>query len=190
MRSIPIFFVLALASRAIADPGDEHVAAYGLDPELVPPECRAVVTGTRMAARISVADCMAQENLEKLSLDASESSVASVRNAVARSFELLDSVATVGTPTERVEALRAESDLYTGMVSRMRRTAPNLAWYTTGKQLAEAQATHRAIEIAVAPWRDAARAADDTIVRISRAHPEIARDPIAHVAITQAVARR
>ena len=192
MRTAPILVVLSLASRALAEPGDQQAAAYGLDPELIPVQCRSAVTGTRMGARISLASCIADLELEKLSLDASSASVAAVRTATSYSLLLLESVVAVGSPVERAEALSAEADLYTGMVSRMRRTAPNLMWHTTGKQLAQAQEEHRQLETAIAPWVRAAAAADDMVRKISRAHPEIARDLVAHHALKRAgtVARR
>ena len=184
--------VLSVASPVLADPADEVAVSYGLDPELIPLQCRAVVSGTRMGARISLASCIAEEALDKLQLDVSTTSVTAMGRAVDYPMQLLGSVVAVGSPVERVQALRAESDLYRGMISRIRRTTEYLTWHTTGAQLARAKAQHRAVEIAIAPWLQAATAADGMIAQIARAHPEVARDPVAHFAVKRPppIARR
>ena len=179
--------VLLLAPLAHADAGRRQVEAYGLDPELVPAECQSVVTGTRMGARISVANCISHLALDGIDLDDSLDSVAKLNRAVRFADELLGSVITCGTPTERAEALRAQADQYAGMVARMRRTAAFLIWHVTGVALERAQEQHDNIEAAIAPWVETARTDDDMILRIAHAHPEVQRDPVAKIAVDAAI---
>lgn len=183
-----LVLVLMSAVSAHAAPSRAQVEAYGLDPELVPAACRGVVTGTVMGARISVASCASKLALEHLSLDDSAASIAALQRAVRWPTELLDSVIAAGTPIERAEALRAEADQLDGMVARLRRTAPNLSWHTTGRQLASAEGTHDSIETAIEPWVRAAAAANDTIIKIANQHPEVRQDPIAAIAVRSAEA--
>jgi hypothetical protein len=186
MRLATVLVVLSLSPLVHADAGRRQVEAYGLDPELVPVACQNVVTGTRMGARISVASCTAKLELGDLDLDDSIDSVRKMQRAVRFSMELLDSVSTCGTPIERAEALRAKADQYSGMVARMRGTAPYLSWHLTGSELERAHARHDAIEAAIAPWVLAAATADDTILRIAHDHPEVRRDSVASIAVTTA----
>ena len=181
-----LLFVLASALPVGATPSRALVASYGLDPELVPPTCRWVVTGTRMGARISVASCASRLALEKLELDDSPASVAVVERAVRWSAEVFDSVIAAGNPLERVVALHGRADQLDGMVARIRRTAPNLMWHTTGQELASAQDKHGMIEAAIAPWTRDAAAANDAIVQLARQHPDIRQDPVAAIAVKAA----
>ena len=177
-----------VSSAASASPG--QVAFYGLDPELVPTACQHVVTGTQMGARISVASCTANLALQNLSLTADGDWARQMATAVRYPVELLDSVITVGTDVERVEALRAKSDLYCGMISRMRRTAEQLAWHTTGTELDRATSQHDAIEDAISPWVLAVRVAEHAIHTISVQHPEIMSDPVARIAVQARIAMK
>jgi len=185
---VVLLLVLMSAASAHAAPTRAQVEAYGLDPELVPSACRGVVTGTLMGARISVASCASKLALERLSLDDSAASITALQRAVRWPTELLDSVIAAGNAIERVEALREEADQFEGMVARLRRTAPNLSWHTTGRQLASAEDTHDSIETAIAPWVRAAAAANDTIIKIANQHPEVRQDPVALIAVKSAEA--
>ncbi len=174
---LPIILVLA-SSSAFADPGAKRVVEYGLEPSAVPVACRTVLVGDPLAAKISVANCMAILNLKAAYVADTASSYASLADAAAPSLTMLQEVIDAGNPERALEALHAKADLLNGLVVRMRNTAPPIRWNTVGAPLELAQERHDAIEVATFDWRNEAENANRELLDLAVAHPESLNNPI------------
>ncbi|HEU4733463.1 MAG TPA: hypothetical protein VFT22_36470 [Kofleriaceae bacterium] len=170
ITGLPVILSLSLAGVAGADPA----AAPGLPamPSDLPARCAelshvpesAQIPGPQLAARISVANCMAEEAMNALALSPDAGSIHKLDAAVAPSLALLEAVIARGDPYWSVIAEDAMRDLYVGMVVRERRSIPG------GNVAALA-----AFEPLLAPWRDAAAHASGRITELAEANPSLAK---------------
>lgn len=80
----------------------------------------ATIAGPELAARISVANCMAMEKMAKLELQPNRGSINELDHAAEPSLAMLDDVIAHGDPQYRTIATAARADLLNGMVVRIR----------------------------------------------------------------------
>src|SRR5262249_8770 len=109
-----------------------------------------------LAARITLATCMADRAIAPLQLCDCGDSIAAIDTAVKPAMALLDDVITNADPSIQVIAEHTEGKLYTGLVTRMLATLPAAA-----AGASEAEATLRdmrkqTLDAQLAPWREAA----------------------------------
>jgi len=86
---------------------------------VVPPS--ATTTAPEFAARISVANCMANHALGQLTLQPTNASLDELDTAARPSIDMLDDVIAHGDPHNRDVAQQAKADLLNGMAIRIRR---------------------------------------------------------------------
>ncbi len=175
--------VLLSASVASATP----VSVPGLDPlpREIPTTCvalakvpaSAVSSGPTLAARVSVANCMAEVGMNAVARIADDASIAKLDQAVAPSIDILDSVIRAGDPYWKVVAENAKLDTYESMIVRERVSIP-------GSDVA----AHAALEPKLAPWQEDAKETLAAIAEIAHANPSLAqRDPVISGVIARAV---
>src|SRR5436853_2487088 len=134
------------------------VAGLAPLPAKLPAKCAALavvpasakISGPAFAARVSVANCLAEQAMSDATVTPDVSSIERLGTAVAPAFAILDNVILVGDPYARMVALDAKRDLYVGMVVCER-----------ASETREDAASRALLELAVAPWL---ADATDTIV--------------------------
>lgn len=129
----------------------------------------ATIIEPRISAQVSVANCMAEEAMNQLSLAPTSASIAQLDAAVEPSVALFDNVInTVDDPYWKIVANDAKRDLYVGMIVRQRNSirGPNMA-------------ARNALEPKLAAWQNKAASANAAVADAVRAHPDVAsRDPV------------
>lgn len=161
-----------------------------IDPATVPQACGTLVRAARspsapaaLAARVSLASCMAERAVAPLELCDCGQSVVDIDQAVAPAIAVLDDAIAVGDPALQAIAQHAKGELYAGFAMRLIATLPAQSPSATPEALSLYDARKQALEAQLAPWRDTARAAFTQVVELARLHPEIARNPTAATAI-------
>lgn len=157
-------FLLA-AHAASADTGDW--AGINLPARCAPLRqvpASAKIPVPRIDAKISIANCMAEDALSRLSITPDRTSVQAMNRAVAPSVAILDRVIAEAAPAQQLVAQNAKRDLYEGLVVRARASIPhaNIAAETK-------------LDPLVAPWQNEARQAELAMRQLTRAHPELAQ---------------
>jgi hypothetical protein len=115
----------------------------------------ATIPGPALAARVSVANCIAEEALNALALRPDNDSIARLDGVVIPAVTLLENVRDVGGDYWRRVAADAERDLYVGMIVRERTSVP------------DGDVTARnALEPMLQAWQD--KAAQDAAVTAQR----------------------
>jgi len=115
----------------------------------------ATIPGPALAARVSVANCIAEEALNALALKPDDDSIARLNVVVTPAVTLLENVRDVGGDYWRRVAADAERDLYVGMIVRERNSVPD-----------GDVATRNALEPMLAAWQD--KAAQEAAITAQR----------------------
>jgi hypothetical protein len=152
-----------------------------IDQTQVPQACQPLAkqalapnTAAALAARVSLATCMADRAVAPLALCDCGESVLAVDAAVAPALALLDNVIEVGDPASQVIAEHAEGALYAGFSARLLATLPKVAPGAPDAEVALRDLRKQTLEAQLAPWREAAMTAFQHVVDIAKAHPEMA----------------
>ncbi len=120
-----------------------------------------------IAAHVSVANCLAEEEMNHVEATGTDDSITQLEDAVQPSLEMLDHVIALGDPYWTMVAQDAVRDIYAGMVVRERAAFGNDA------------AAIALLEPKVAPWEIASHMAAVEVEHIAKQHPELAsRDPV------------
>jgi hypothetical protein len=184
--------VLILSSLLAATVhADRKTPAVNLTPILadeLPARCRPIAKqasaanlGVALGARISLANCMASEELAPLQLCDCADSILEMDNAVAPAVALLDEVAHAGDAHTELLAEHARGELYTSMRIRMAKTIPTPD--STEESLALRDARQALLETQLVPWSETIDAAAERVLAIAKANPALAKHPIAKTAI-------
>lgn len=152
-------------------------------PTSLPPRCQplahvpasATIPGPTIAAHVSVANCLAEDAMNALSLSPSAASIAQLNAAVAPSLALLDGVIRTGDPYWELVAQDAKRDLYSSMIVRVRRTLP-----------ADDASARASLEPRLTAWQASESRAETAMADLGRAHPDLARRD----AVVAGIARR
>lgn len=136
----------------------------------------------QLTGRIALASCLADARASGLELIDGQESVIALEQAAEQSFAMLDNVAEVGDAGVKVSALRAKADLYTTLAAKLAATVPP-ALDATPESAALHDMRRQIVDGMIQPWRDRNREAHQAIVDLARAHPELARNPVAQTAI-------
>jgi len=129
----------------------------------------AKIMTPRIAAQVSVANCTAEEAMNKLTLAPTDASIAQLNAAVSPSLALLDDVVTnVNDPYWKIIATDAKRDLFSSMVVRQRNSISGVN-----------MAARDALEPKLVAWQARAASAGPSVPQLSRAHPDLAsRDQV------------
>lgn len=197
MRTLAIATLLCAAPLWAAPPGDAPPPAAPPVPELpadIPDACApnaklaaSPVPSIGLAAKIALASCLADVNLKQLSLVDSELSVRQLDTATKPSVDLYDQVAAAGEPTWQIVALHAEAELLSSLVTRMQATVPVAG--TTDEAIALHDMRVSMLDPLLQPWRERAHQAFGDIARVSKAHPELAKNPVVQSALRESEQR-
>jgi len=179
------------AQRAPAQPASNAAARtpainlVPIDLAEIPERCKTIakqagapVLTTALAARISLASCLADAKLLALTgLCDCEDSMLAIDEAMKPSFTLLDEVvAATADDTQKIIATRAKAEMYTTMTTKMQATLPP----PTGGE--SAVALHNArkglLDGLLGRWRDDAAASYERIVAIVKANPKLEKNPV------------
>lgn len=189
MRTISILIALLVPALAAAQPAAP--APVRLDPAKLPQSCQqfaapAPTARLQLAARISLANCLASERLDALQLgNDPERSRRQLTEAIAPSVALLDQVIAQGDPSARIMAQHAKGDLYIGLVVRLRNTVPPVPAGSSNQQhLAYLQ---REIEPRTYDWLARADRAFGDVRDVANANPAIVDDPVVGNVIANSV---
>jgi len=131
---------------------------------LAVPPASAKISAPAFAAHISVANCLAEIEMNTATVTPDLGSIERLDKAVAPALAILDNVILVGDPYARMTALDAKRDLYVSVVVRER-----------SSETREDAASRARLELAVAPWL---ADATDTIVamtELAHQHPQLVR---------------
>jgi hypothetical protein len=107
-----------------------------------------------LGAKLSLANCVAVERLQALTLTGDDASMKALSEAVKPAIAVLDQIMQGSDPAYQIMAAQAKGDLYDSMVVRMRNTG-------------------RDLEPQLLPWSQAAAIAYSEAVRVAKAHPEL-----------------
>jgi hypothetical protein len=186
LLSLLLFSSPALAQRAPA----VNLPPINLDD--VPAQCNAIAkqagavsVPVALSARISLANCIADIKLAKLTLLDCEDSMLLVDDATKQSFELIDGVIAGATDeSTRIVGEQAKAELYNQMTARMLKTVPahdgtpsSLAMYNVRKSL---------LDGLLVKWKDAAAVSYENIVAIVKAKPALEKNPVVAIALRTA----
>lgn len=178
LLSVLLFSGAALAQRAPA------VNLPPINLHEVPEPCKtiakqagAVSVPVALSARISLANCIADTKLAKLTLLDCEDSVLAVDDAAKQSLELIDGVIAGATDdTTKIVAESAKAELYNQMTARMMKTLPahdgtesSIAMHTVRKSL---------LEGLLGKWKDAAATSYENILAIVKAKPALEKNQV------------
>ena len=160
MNRIVVCCVTLAASSASANPSlpgllplPQHLSARCAPLAQVP--ASATIPGPALAARVSVANCIAEEALNALKLKPDDDSIARLNVVVIPAVTLLENVRDVGGDYWRRVAADAERDLYVGMIVRERTSVPD-----------GDVAARNALEPMLEAWQD--KAAQDAAITAQR----------------------
>ena len=157
----------------------------------IPEQCRTIAKQTAspslqvaQAARVSLANCLADVRLAPLKLLDCEDSVLAVDDAMKESFELLDMAAASSDDVAKVVAEQAKAELYNRMVMRMLATLPPPG--TTESSIAMHSARKSILDGLLARWRDGAAGAYQHILAIVKLSPALEKNPVVSLAVKTA----
>lgn len=175
----------AAQPRSLGPPGQPAtVQLSAIDLATVPAPCqplarRALAASSTVAlsARISLASCMADRAIAPLSLCDCGESIQAIDAATAPALAVLDDVIDAADPAVKVIAEHTEGQLYAGFVVRLLATLPRVGPGASDAEVALRDMRKQTLEAQLAPWREAALAAFQHVIEISRAHPEISGNP-------------
>jgi hypothetical protein len=108
-----------------------------------------------LGAELSLANCVAADRFQALTLTGDDASMKALAEAVKPALAMLDQITQGSDPAYQIMAAQAKGDLYDSMVVRMR---------NTGRSDLEPQ---------LLPWSQAAAVAYAEAVRVAKAHPEL-----------------
>lgn len=152
-----------------------------IDPAKLPEACQPLAKQAQvanlsaaLAARVSLATCMADRAVAPLALCDCADSVLMVDTAVAPALALLDNVIEVGDPASQVIAEHAEGTLYVGFAARLVATLPRPAPGAAEAEVTLRDLRKQTLDAQLAPWREAAMTAFQHVVDIAKAHPAMA----------------
>jgi hypothetical protein len=156
--------------------------------EEIPERCRTIAKQAShpaltqaLAARISLASCLADAGTTGLMLVDAEESVIALDDGVKRSIELLDEVMAAGDRTQELIAAHTKGELYTTLRVRMLSTLPASDGTAASQALRDAR---RAIlEAQLEPWREKARIAFERVVTLAKAQPKLLDNPVIKTAV-------
>ncbi len=153
-----------IAVPAAADTG----ASFAPEPSHVPKVCgdvsplpdgaRTVVPA--FAASMSAASCIAEHEMNALTITDDDASIAALDVAVQPAIAMYDAVIAQGGPSQKIIALHAKGDLYISLAVRMRDTVPPMD-----------RERHEILEDKLATWLTEADVAFERVVEIGHAHP-------------------
>lgn len=115
-------------------------------------------------ARISIANCTAEEALSRLTIRPDNASVQEMNRAVAPSLAMLDDVIAHAPPDRQLIAQDAKRDLFQGLIVRTRSSLHH----------ADITAQNR-LDPLVTPWQDEAHQAQMAMRELVRTHPQLAQ---------------
>jgi hypothetical protein len=170
-------------------PAAAEYSPRAIDLTNVPEECHANAAIPRsattarpeLAARTSVASCMATAVLRDISLADNDASIRALDEAAQPSLQMYDDVIERGDAELQIVAQHAKADLLLGLQTRMRTTIPSLG--EDGSVLAAAPARRDRLEPRLEAWRTDAGAAFDEIALLLDENPRLheANPVVAHV---------
>jgi hypothetical protein len=128
-----------------------------------------------LSARISLANCVAEQKLADVVLCDCEQSVRDIEAASELSFKLLDEVYQVGDPATKILALQAQGDMLASFATRVLATVPP-AVDASESAIALRDMRLSLITPLVTPWQQRARSAYQELERIARANPQLAKN--------------
>lgn len=181
---------LVLSSAAFAQaPAKPVLAPIPLD--TVVEQCQPIgkqanllTVSVAQSARISLANCLADTKLAALKLLDCEESVLAVDEATKQSFEILDGVIATADDVTKIVAAQAKAELYNAMTLRMRGTLASSG--TSESDIALYNVRKDLLEGLLAPWKDAAANAYETILLAVKAKPALEKNPVVAKAMTTA----
>jgi hypothetical protein len=175
------FVGLSLSSVASADGNLSQ-----LDTNVVSAHCAKLAGVPELEGRISVASCAASEALDRVPRMAPAIATSVLADAAQPAIAMLDEVIAHARnePRTAIIANSAKASIYAGMIVRARAMVPSME-NATGTQLITLQEVHRDVEPELAPWVDRVEAAYSAIDVISRAHPELAQDPVIQTVVRE-----
>jgi hypothetical protein len=140
-------------------------------------QASAVSVPVALSARVSLANCIADTKLAKLTLLDCEDSVLAVDDAAKQSFELIDGVIAGATDeSTKIVAEQAKAELYNQMIARMMKTLP--AHDGTASSIAMHDARKGILDGLVVKWKDAAAVSYENILAIVKAKPALEKNPV------------
>jgi len=160
-----------------------------LDPGSLPEPCRALahvpqdaqITRPAMDARISVASCLAEQQLHNRSIEPTEASAQQLLEAMNPSIALYDDVITHGNAEEQLVALHAKADLYAGMSTRL---LASVAPEERGGQAMTDLAEVNRVDAMTRPWRELAAASYRQVAQLGDRNPGLAQaNPVVAYAV-------
>jgi hypothetical protein len=163
-----------------------------IDLATIPDACHALArqAGTArlpaaLAARSSLARCLATAKLAKLVLVDCEESVLAVDEATRQSFELFDEViANAPDAVTKIVVEQAKADLYTNLAVRMLATIP--APGTTEASIAMHRARKAILDAWLVRWRDGAARSYEHILELAKREPVLEKNPVVAAAVRTA----
>lgn len=148
MRFVILSALLLVPAAAAAQPAQcKDIAAVPTD---------ATDAQLQLAAKISLANCEAEQSFNALTLTPDDASLHALAAAAQPSLDLLDDVIRSGDATMVPIAKAARADLFASMAVRMRDSVAKVDMSTTGEALAEHDREHADIETKIQPWLDQA----------------------------------
>ena len=197
LLSVLLFSGTALAQRAPAPVASKAPAApaVNLPPinlDEVPEQCKtiakqasAVSVPVALSARVSLANCIADTKLAKLTLLDCEDSMLAVDDAAKQSFELIDGVIAGATDdSTKIVAEQAKAELYNQMTARMLKALP--AHDGTESSIAMHNVRKSLLEGLLVRWKDAAATSYQNILAIVKAKPALEKNPVVAIAMRTA----
>jgi hypothetical protein len=155
-----------------------------IDLEKTPKECHPIAKqaaapalAVALAARISLASCLADVALAPLHLLDCEVSKLDVEAAAAPSFALLDeTIAATPDLATQIIAEHAKAELYGNMLARMEATIPP----SDGTDASNALRNIRKglLEAVLAPWREAKSISHDRVLALVKKDPKLEKNPV------------
>jgi hypothetical protein len=136
-----------------------------------------------LAARISLASCMAERAIAPLQLCDCADSVVAIDGAAKPALALLDDVIANGDAVMQVLAEHAVGRLYDGFAARMMATLPAIAAAASESEIALRDMRKQTLEAQLAPWREAALASFEHVIELAKAHPALTRTPATATAV-------
>jgi hypothetical protein len=128
----------------------------------------ATIPEPAISAHVSLANCIAEESMNRVVVSPTDGAIGQLNSAVAPSLAMLDEVSRLGDPYWKAIAEDAKRDVYSSMVVRVRASIP-----TPGL------AAESAVEPKLVGWIDNANRAEAEVAMLAERNPDVAmRDPV------------
>jgi hypothetical protein len=161
-----------------------------IDPDSVPQKCLdlALRAGSpeptlAQTSRLSLATCIANERVQTVAVCDCQQSVQDLNEAIAPAVQILDELASVGEPTYRVLALKAEADRYQILAQKLLATLPQLGPNASADERDLHEMRQTMLRPMIEPWLTRAQNAYVEVDRIAKAHPELDKNAEVRTAI-------